>query len=82
MFGSIMGISATAYGITGLFGILITTDYLAKYVLMMVIASGIAFIISWVLYKDEVKEKPKEEVAVETAPLKKRNRVKWYLEVL
>lgn len=53
LFGSIMHIAATAYGVTGVFGILITTDHTFTYILMMLIASGVAFAISWLLYRDE-----------------------------
>ncbi len=49
LFGSIMHISATAYGVTGVFGLLITTNYTVQYILMMLISSGVAFAISWVL---------------------------------
>lgn len=55
LYAAIAGIGATAYGITGLFGFLITTDYALSYLITMLIAGGIAFAISWVLYKDEVK---------------------------
>lgn len=56
LYAAIAGIGATAYGITGLFGFLITTNYALSYLLTMLIASGIAFIISWVLYKEDDKE--------------------------
>lgn len=56
LYAAIAGIGATAYGITGLFGFLITTNYALPYLLTMLIASGIAFIISWVLYKEDDKE--------------------------
>ncbi|MDD3140430.1 MAG: sucrose-specific PTS transporter subunit IIBC [Lachnospiraceae bacterium] len=72
MFGSIMGIGATAYGITGIFGILITTKYITSYIIMMLISSGIAFAISWLLYKEErvdnieITEEAKKKEKVET----------------
>lgn len=72
MFGSIMGIGATAYGITGIFGILITTKYITSYIIMMLISSGIAFGISWLLYKEErvdnieITEETKKKEQVET----------------
>lgn len=53
LYASVMGISATAYGITGLFGFLITTNYALSYLITMLIAGGVAFIISWILYKDD-----------------------------
>lgn len=51
-------ISASAYGITGVFGFLITTSNTMGYLLDMVVAAGVAFAISWVIYKD-----PEEAVA-------------------
>ena len=53
LYASVAGISATAYGITGLFGFLITTDYAFSYLITMLIAGGVAFVISWILYKDD-----------------------------
>ena len=52
---SIMGVYATANGITGLFGLLIVTDCLPGYLLSFAVASVVAFAVSWVLYKDEEK---------------------------
>lgn len=49
----IMHVSASAYGITGIFGFLITTDCTLSYLLDMVVAAGVAFIISWILYKEK-----------------------------
>jgi PTS system sucrose-specific IIC component len=59
------GVGASAYGITGLFGFLITTDYTVQYLLIMVVAVAVAFTISWILYKDEAP------AAKESAPAKK-----------
>ncbi|WP_077611450.1 sucrose-specific PTS transporter subunit IIBC [Clostridium sp. Marseille-P2415] len=53
LYASVMGISATAYGITGLFGFLITANYALSYLITMLIAGGAAFVISWILYKDD-----------------------------
>ena len=49
----IMHVGASAYGITGIFGFLITTDCTLGYLLDMVVAAGVAFIISWILYKEK-----------------------------
>ncbi|MDO5293527.1 MAG: sucrose-specific PTS transporter subunit IIBC [bacterium] len=49
----ITGIGASAYGVTGVFGFLITTEYTLQYLLVMVVASVVAFVISWMLYKDK-----------------------------
>ena len=53
---AISGIYASAYGITGLFGFLITTKFLVGYALVMLVSFVVSFICSWILYKD-----PKEE---------------------
>lgn len=58
----IFGIGATAYGITGLFGFLITTNYTVQYAIELVVAAGVAFIVSWMLYRDP-----------EGAPAQKKN---------
>lgn len=47
------GVGATAYGVTGLFGFLITTQYTLPYALVMLGSAAVAFAVSWVLFKDE-----------------------------
>lgn len=66
LIAGITGIGASAYGITGLFGFLITTDYTVQYLLIMLVAAGVAFVISWLLYKEEAVA-----AAPEAAPAKK-----------
>lgn len=56
----ILHVGASAYGITGIFGFLITTDCTLGYLLDMVVASAVAFAISWVLYKDKNSDTRKE----------------------
>lgn len=46
---SIMNVYATANGVTGLFGLLITTDTIGGYILTMLVAFGVAFAVSWVM---------------------------------
>ena len=58
---SLMNVFATANGVTGLFGFLITTDSFLGYLLTFVVASGVAFIASWLMYKDPVTEGEKAE---------------------
>ncbi len=55
----IFGIGASAYGITGLFGFLITTNYTFQYALEMIVAAAVAFVISWALFKGEDKKTKK-----------------------
>ncbi|MDD3340410.1 MAG: glucose PTS transporter subunit IIA [Lachnospiraceae bacterium] len=72
LFGSIMHIGATAYGVTGVFGFLITTQYALPYLIMMLISTGVAFALSWIMFKDEndatkdVKTGLGEETTAET----------------
>ncbi|WP_455057275.1 glucose PTS transporter subunit IIA [Jutongia sp.] len=63
----IMHVGASAYGITGIFGFLITTDCTLGYLLDMVVAAGVAFIISWILYKEKPDTAETEETK-ESAP--------------
>lgn len=58
---SITGIGATAYGITGVFGFLITTQYIWQYALVMGVSAAVAFLVSFILYKD-----PKTDAATTT----------------
>lgn len=52
-----MHVGATAYGITGIFGFLITTNYTFQYALVMLVSFATAFLFSWILYKEEVTPK-------------------------
>ena len=68
---SIMGVYATANGVTGLFGFLITTDTFVGYLLTFLVATVVAFILSWILYKDASEEVPATDApapAVEAKP--------------
>ncbi len=56
MYSAIMHIGSSAYGVTGLFGFLTTTKYTFNYLITMLIAIGIAFVLSFITHKD-----PKEE---------------------
>lgn len=58
------GIGASAYGITGVFGLLITTNCTLQYAMVMIVSVVIAFTISFITYKDEepVQEKKVEQV--------------------
>ena len=72
LIAGITGVGASAYGITGLFGYLITTDYTLQYTMVVGAAAAAAFVISWILYREEApaqagdssqKSLPKEEKA-------------------
>lgn len=49
---SILGVVSIAYGITGLFGFLITTSNTVTYAICIAVAAVAAFAITWSIYKD------------------------------
>ena len=66
---SVLKVSATAYGITGVFGLLITTHCIVQYIIVMAVAFAVAFIVSWILFKDEKEEGPVQaETVTEFTP--------------
>ena len=64
---SIMGVYATANGVTGIFGFLITTESFLGYLLTFVVATVVAFVLSWILYKDAAEEAPTPAAEVKPA---------------
>ena len=64
---SIMNVYATANGVTGLFGLLITTDTLGGYILTMLVSFGVAFAASWIMgIKEDVPAETAETSADDT----------------
>lgn len=55
--GSILHVSANAYGITGVFGLLITTHCTLYYLILMAVSFAAAFIVSWVIFREDGGEK-------------------------
>ena len=56
-FGSLVGLGATTYGVTGIPGLLaIKTDKIALYVIELLISAGIAFAITTFIWKEEEPE--------------------------
>jgi PTS system sucrose-specific IIC component len=53
LIAGITNTGATAYGVTGIFGYLITTDHFVSYTLVIVVAVLVAFLLSWLFYTDE-----------------------------
>lgn len=54
MFGSITGIGANAYGLTGLPGFLIVDPgKILPYTVLLLISGGVAFVLTWIVWKDE-----------------------------
>ena len=71
LFASVTGLGATGTGVTGIFGILLCLNNPVSYILMFVIAFGVAFVLTWLFgYKDvaaeskAVKNEDKSEDAV------------------
>ncbi|WP_028510420.1 PTS beta-glucoside transporter subunit IIBCA [Ruminococcus sp. NK3A76] len=60
---SMTNVYATANGVTGIFGFLITTDSFVGYLLTFAVAAGVAFALSWFMHKDPADE---EQAAPET----------------
>lgn len=63
---SIFGVASIAYGITGLFGFLITTGYTLQYAIYIAVSAAIAFAITWSIYKDPVEKTDAAKVSAET----------------
>lgn len=66
----ITGVGATAYGITGIFGFLITTSQPVQYALIMIVATVVAFAVSWILYKEETQEKETLDISDDDSDMK------------
>ena len=56
LYASIVHLGAKGTGVTGIFGILLCLDSPVQYLIEMVIAVGVAFAISFILYKDQVPQ--------------------------
>ncbi len=70
---SIMGVYATANGVTGVFGFLITTESFFGYLLTFVVATVVAFVVSWIIYRDkdeEAEEAPEAESSSDDVEVK------------
>lgn len=72
LFGALMGLGATAYGVTGLPGYLTVNNPLL-YTVLLAISGGIAFAASWVLFKEENAEAPAAAEEKKEAPAKEEN---------
>lgn len=56
LYASIVHLGAKGTGVTGIFGILLCLDSPVQYLIEMVIAVGVAFVISFILYKDQAPQ--------------------------
>ena len=80
MYASLTHIGATGTGVTGIFGILLFLDYPLHYIVLFILSSAVAFVISWLITpstlidaglqeaaaKSEVQVKKSEEVKVDS----------------
>ena len=58
LFASVTGLGATGTGVTGIFGILLCLNNPVSYILMFVIAFGVAFVLTWLFgYKHAAADK-------------------------
>lgn len=57
-FGSIIGVYGSAYGVTGFPGFLITTHCTLQYTLMLAVAGAIAFVTTYIVWKEEEADAP------------------------
>lgn len=65
---SVMNVYATANGVTGLFGFLITTDSFAGYLLTILVSFAVAFVVSWIMgIKEEAGKESSEDKATKEA---------------
>ena len=56
LYASIVHLGAKGTGVTGIFGILLCLDSPVQYLIEMLTAVGVAFVISFILYKDQKPE--------------------------
>lgn len=63
LLGAFFHIGATSYGVTGLPGFLITLDYTWQYAIVLAVSFVIAFVLTWIFWKEEEEEGGKKEKA-------------------
>lgn len=67
LYASIVGLGATGTGVTGIFGILLHLHSPIHYIITVAIAIGVAFILTWIMWKEEPQQNsepiPKAEKA-------------------
>ena len=65
LYASLVHLGAKGTGVTGIFGILLCLNQPLQYLIEMVIAVGVAFVISFLIYKDAEPKASTETAAVE-----------------
>mgnify|MGYP002559739039 CR=1 FL=1 len=63
-FGTVTGIGATAYGVTGLPGFLIVGGYILPYAELLALSGGVAFAATWLFWQDA----PAQDNQIQTNP--------------
>ena len=66
--GAMFHIGATAYGVTGLFGFLTTTDYMIPYAIELAVSFAVAFAVSWFLHREAPQKEKGEQPAPQEQP--------------
>ena len=65
LYASLVHLGAKGTGVTGIFGILLCLNQPLQYLIEMVIAVGVAFVVSFLIYKDAEPKAATETAAVE-----------------
>lgn len=68
LYASVVHLGAKGTGVTGIFGILLCLDTPMQYLIEMLIAVGVAFAISFILYKDQAPQAAAAEAGNAPAP--------------
>lgn len=78
IYGAFSGIGAAAYGVTGIPGYL-TIQQPVQYTILLAISGGIAFILSWIMWKEEA---PEVKEVPEAAPVETQEKVLEFATVI
>ena len=77
MYASLTHIGATGTGVTGIFGILLFLDYPLHYIVLFILSSAVAFVISWLITPSTLIDAGLQEAAAKSeVQLKKSEEVK------
>lgn len=67
LLGAMFHIGATSYGVTGIPGFLITLDYTLQYAVILTVSFVIAFVLTWIFWKEDEETEKKEEIKTDKA---------------
>lgn len=70
LYASIVGLGATGTGVTGIFGILLHLHRPLQYIITMAISVGVSFVLTWILWKEEIKTEPLSSESTKEKPVK------------